>query len=309
MTPQLSHPSSATLLGELDTFFHSKRIYTKRDRRLVFLCGGPVNSRKPSFRRKLLKYARESLTEFRFFLAEDAARDLFKYGEPVFINVAEFEALLIDLADCVIVIPESPGSIAELGYFSAQKQARDKLLVVSDLEYQGDDSFLSLGPIELVNRHSKYRPTLYLNLKSRTTSFRPITKILKRYALENRGHFEYKTYDLLPIQHKLFVIFELIYLFGMISYDAIEFLIEVTFNGGNPLLEKEKQYTRQLLSILTAGHYVQRSGEDGLLVPMPQAKPFLDIQKSDRNSLKIKIADFVRRTSSREARSMRRRHT
>lgn len=307
MTPQLTHPSSATLLGELGHFFRSKRIFTRSDRRLVFLCGGAVSPDRTSFRGKLLDYARKSLPEFRFFLAEDAARDLFRYGDPIFINIAEFEALLSDLADCVLIIPESPGSIAELGYFSALEETRKKLLVVTDLKFQGDESFLSLGPIELVNRHSRYRPAIQLSLKAKNPTFRPIAKILRRYELENRGHFEFKNYDQLSIQHRLFVIFELIYLFGGISYDAIELLIQKTFFDHESLPDSQKQDLRQLLSILCAGHYVRRLGEDALLVPVPQAKPFFDIGKTDRNSLRLKIADFVRRTPIQRAPNARRR--
>lgn len=308
MIPQLTHPSSATLLGELDSFFR-KKIYTSRDRRLIFLCGGPVSPPKTSFRRKLLDHGQKALSEFRFFLAEDAARDLFRYENPVFINIAEFELILSDLADCVVLIPESPGSIAELGYFSALEKTREKLLVVTDLKFQGDESFLSLGPIELVNRHSKYRPTIQLSLNARRPNFRPIVKILKRYGLEIRGHFEYRKFDEMTIQHRLFVIFELIYLFDKLSYDAIELLIQSTFFNSQPLSDKQKQDVRLLLSVLCAGKYVQRIGDDGLLAPFPKAKPFFDIGKKDRNLLRLKIADFVRRTRIQNTPKQRRRKT
>ena len=165
------------------------------------------------FRSKVLDYARTSLRDFRFFLAEDAARDIFSHGEPAFVNIAEFEALISDLADCVLVIPESPGSIAELGYFSALTTIREKLLVVNDLNFQGDESFLNLGPIELVNRHSRYRPIVQIDLRAKKPQFRPIVNRLRRYKLEIRGHFEFKKYDELPVRHRLFVIFELIYIF------------------------------------------------------------------------------------------------
>ena len=298
MTPQLTHPGSKTLLGELDSFFRSKRIFTRQDRRLVFLCGGPVSSRNASFRRKLLDYARTSLPEFRFFLAEDAARDLFGHGNPIFTNIAEFEVLLSNLADCVLIIPESAGSIAELGYFSAKKKVLEKLLVVTDLGFQGDESFLSLGPIELVSRRSRYRPVIQVKLKARRPTFRPIVNTLRRHEPAIRGHFEFKNFHQLPIQHQFFVIFELIYLFDKISYDAIEYLIQSTFCDRKQLSTKQKHDLRQLLSILCAGHYVKRIGNDALLTPAPQAIPFFDIDDFERNSLKINISDFVRRTQT-----------
>ena len=295
MIPQLTHPSSASLLGELDSFFQSKRIFTSKDRRLVFLCGGPVSSPR-SFRPRFLAYARRSLRDFRFFLAEDAARDLFAHGKPTFINIAEFEALISQLADCVLIIPESHGSIAELGYFSAQKEIRDKLLVVNDLKFQARQSFLNHGPIELVSRHSIYRPIVQIDLKAKRPQYRPIVLLLKQYGLQIRGHFEFKKYDDLPTEHRLFVLFELIYLFGSISYDALELLIQSIFLDRTQLRQEQKQHLRQLLSILCAGRYVHRVGDQALLEPMRGVRPFLDISQADRNSIRIKIAGFKRRT-------------
>jgi len=286
-------------MGELISLFQSKNIFTRRDRRLVFLCGGPVSTRRRSFRKRLLHYAQASLHDFRFFLAEDAARDIFAHGYPFFVNIAEFETLISALADCVVVIPESPGSIAELGYFSAHKPIRDKTLVVNDLNFQGDDSFLNLGPIELINRHSNYRPTLHFNLKDKSPNFRAIVKQLRRYELDIRGHFEFKKYGQLPIRHRLFVVFEFIFLFGQISYEALELAISFVFQGGRSLSDKHKRELRQLLSILCAGQYVQRLDHGVLLVPTPDVKPFLDISDSLRNSLRIKISDFATRLSTR----------
>lgn len=305
MTPELTHPGSASLLRELGSLFRSRRIFTSQDRRLVFLCGGPVPSRR-FFRPKVLAYARTSLREFRFFLAEDAARDIFAHGEPTFVNIAEFEALISDLADCVLIIPESPGSIAELGYFSAQATIRDKLLVVNDLDFQGDESFLNLGPIELVNRYSRYRPIVQIDLRAKKPQFRPIVNRLRRYRFENRGHFEFRKYDELPVRHRLFVIFEFIYLFEKISYDAIELLMQSVFLDGASMRNEQKNNLQQLLSILCAGNYVRRVTDHDLLEPVKTARPFLDISKKDRNSLRLKLSDFERRISPRAARNKKR---
>lgn len=296
MTPQLTHPSSVTLLGELGSLFRSSGIFTSRDRRLVFLCGGPVASRKNSFRKKFLHYARKSLRDFRFFLAEDAARDLFAHGDPVFVNIAEFESLISNLADCILLIPESPGAIAELGYFSAQETTREKLLVVNHIDFQGDESFLKLGPIDIVNRYSKFRPALHLNLNSRAPDFRPIVQQLRRFKLEIRGHFEFKRYDQLSFQHRLFIVFELIYLFGRISHDAIEYAIGAVFSKDVALTIELQQELRQLLSILSAGQYVQRlANGETVLAPTLAARPFLEIPRSKIDSMRLKINDFVRR--------------
>jgi len=287
-------------MGELVSLFRSADIFTRRDRRLIFLCGGPVLRSKNSFRKKLLHHAQASLRDFRFFLAEDAARDIIGHGHPIFVNIAEFEALVSALADCIVVIPESPGSIAELGYFSAQKSIRDKVLVVNDLAYQGDQSFLNLGPIELINRHSIYRPALHFSLHNRNPDFRAIGRQLRRYKLQNRGHFEFRQYGQLPLEHRLFVVFELIYLFGRINFEALQLAVRFVFLGGRPLSQKRARELRQLVSILCAGQYVRRLDHGTLLAPLPSVEPFLDIRSALRDSLRIKISDFEQRVTSTE---------
>lgn len=287
-------------MGELVSLFQSKSIFTRRDRRLIFVCGGSVKPYGRSFRKRFLNYARTSLNDVRLFLAEDAARDVFAHGNPYFVNIAEFETLISELADCVVVIPESPGSIAELGYFSADKAIRNKILVVNDLQFQGEPSFLNLGPIELANHHSKYRPPLHFNLKEKDPNFRAIVSQLRRFGWDIRGPFDFKKYGQLPIRHRLFVIFELIHLFGKISYDALELAIGFVFLDGRYLGDKYKREVRQLLSILCAGQYVQRLDHGLLLSPMPEVKPFLDINESLRDALRVNISDFVQRVPVRD---------
>ncbi len=287
-------------MGELVSLFQSKSIHTRRDRRLIFICGGSVRPYGRSFRKRFLKYARTSLHDVRLFLAEDAARDVFAHGNPFFVNIAEFETLISELADCVVIIPESPGSIAELGYFSGHKSIRSKILVVNDLQFQGEPSFLNLGPIEIANHYSRDYPTLHFNLKQKDPNFRAIVSQLGRHPLEIRGPFEFKNYGQLPIRHRLFVIFEIIHLFGEISYDALELAVGFVFLGGRYLGEKHKREVRQLLSILCAGQYVQRLDHGLLLSAVPEVKPFLDINEYLRDALRVKISDFVQRVSVRD---------
>lgn len=75
------------------------------------------------------------------------------------------------------------------------------------------------------------------------------------------------------------------------------------FLDGAPMRSEQKHNLRQLLSILCAGHYVRRMTDHDLLEPIKTVKPFLDISKADRNSLRIKVADFERRTLPRAARN------
>ena len=86
---------------------------------LVFVCGGPAANGANSVRRRFLDWAQNHIEGFRFFLAEAAAKDIMANAEPKFLNLSQFEYVLAAVADCVVIIPESVGSWAETGYFSA----------------------------------------------------------------------------------------------------------------------------------------------------------------------------------------------
>lgn len=117
MPKALNHPSGTVLLDEVKTIFETKKIVQKIDRHIIFVCGGSIKDYSRSARKRFLKYAKKNLSKFRIFLAEDASKDLTNYDNPQFINIAGFESLVTAVSDCIILFPESPGSIAEVGFF------------------------------------------------------------------------------------------------------------------------------------------------------------------------------------------------
>jgi hypothetical protein len=76
----------------------------------------------------------------------------------------KMESDLASLADLVVIIVESPGTFAELGAFSLVESLRRKLLPIVDLEYKGQDSFISTGPLRWIDQESDFKPTIYAPL-------------------------------------------------------------------------------------------------------------------------------------------------
>lgn len=161
MYPYAEGTDRRRVLSLIRTWFSKSHIYTKSDRHIVFVCGGDKS--KQNLRNCFLKYSKIHLPHIRVLLAEDAYLDLISGSKNKFVNLATFEDLLADIADCVVLFPESPGSFAELGFFAAKNRIAAKVLPVSDHEYQADDSFINLGPIAIFNQGSSYRPTLQIN--------------------------------------------------------------------------------------------------------------------------------------------------
>ena len=52
-----------------------------------------------------------------------------------------------DVASLVIMIPDSPGSFAEIGAFSMEKGICEKMIVLANAEHSGSTGYLNTGPV------------------------------------------------------------------------------------------------------------------------------------------------------------------
>ena len=156
MHQQLNDESAKALLLELRDVFRDKEIFFSLGRHIVFVCGG---TKRTAFRSRFLTYARKHNPGLRIFLAEEAVNNLLSHNKPEFINLAQFEDLVASLFDSILIFPESPGSIAELGFFSNSERLQQKILIANNSALQ-DDSFINLGPIALINPFGFNSPPL-----------------------------------------------------------------------------------------------------------------------------------------------------
>ena len=242
-------------------------------------------------RPRFLKYATTNLTHLRMFLAETAQADYLTHEKPEFHNFAEFEEIIAEISTCVILFPESPGSFAELGYFARHDGLRQKLLVVNDAALQSQDSFIALGPIKLVDEHSQFQPTIQL-VFSHHPDFDLIRERLdKRISTSRRKRFNYRGYGTLATQHKFYSAFEILRIFPGLTEEGVRYAARSCWGNVN---QKE---LRRLLSILIAAGYVERGGveKDHFLV-RPDAKPFLEFEGLDENSIKMQFVDLCARS-------------
>jgi hypothetical protein len=83
-------------------------------------------------------------------LAEEA-RDL--YRSTKYRDLISFEEDIARIASLVLVIPESPGSLAELGAFATNEIIRHTLCVIMQERFANDESFIRLGPIENISQN------------------------------------------------------------------------------------------------------------------------------------------------------------
>jgi hypothetical protein len=293
MSHPFEHPASGALLERVATLYQSRGIRTAKDRHIIFVCGG--RARGPSsgrtMRARFIKYAASRLKKYRIFLAEAAYRDFVSQTGDDFFNVAQFETLIAQVSDCLVLFPESPGSFAEAGFFSHADEIRRKILLVVDSRRQSVDSFINIGPIDLINTHSKFKSALQIPYSSRVSHFKHIReRIQNRIPTQLTATFSFGEEGQLSFRNKIYLVYDFISLFKAIRIEGLEHALKTCFP------RTDFSELRQILSILIAGRYLARSpSNEEFLITGKNAHHFLEFSKPHlRKKIETRILIFYR---------------
>jgi len=133
--------------------------------RFIFFCGGSVSNapdvEPPTSMRDLcIRWLKKnaSTTFEKICLAEkisERVKDHVYKRDPIYTNLIDLETDLAKLADLIVLIVESPGSIAELGAFSVVDDTRKKIQVFIREERFNADSFITLGPVRYLQVNNR----------------------------------------------------------------------------------------------------------------------------------------------------------
>jgi hypothetical protein len=269
---EFTHPKGRRLLEEVGKIFAGDgTIFEKKDKHIIFVCGGPVRAGSNSLRSRFLNWAKTELPDIVPVLAEDAYGESYSDELPKFVNLGHFERLIAGVSDCVLIFPESVGSYAEIGLFSATSIKTKILVANQDIHHDGD-SFLNLGPISQINSSSFLRPAIAVSTDHAERGFDAVKERLARLKRRsNRRKFCYGTYPQLSMEDKLVAVLATIILLRAVTLPGLTQSVKTTFGTVN------KPELQHLLSVLVAGQYVLRSGE--YVLPNPVVRPFLEFEK------------------------------
>ena len=208
--------SSEEFFGALD--WSSCRVAHHPNR--ILLCGGVLSngSEKPSTARSFfLNYLKEHNRSLHERI--DLAEDLFEDPDNVFDDLLEFEQWLAAVTRLLVIFVESPGSIAELGAFTANSVTDPPLLaIVEDTYSRNPNSFIARGPLLKCKRLRKDSVLTYpwLENKQGRLAFdgelfeqpcAEIAEIIEREASRSAGEV---TFDPARRTHSLSMIAELV---------------------------------------------------------------------------------------------------
>jgi hypothetical protein len=149
MQEDLQDPRSI-LLSNIDS---AKSRVELSDTPIVLLCGGSVAPLKvnPDDDDPPIASLRDAIsrtnTAYEIFRPEEITS---WQADGVFKNLMTFEADLASICSLVVIVLESPGSLAELGAFSQLPDLSKKIIVIRSSDFQDDTSFINLGILRYI---------------------------------------------------------------------------------------------------------------------------------------------------------------
>ena len=255
-----------------------------RESNIIFVCGGNAKDHmRPRFR----SHVEANAPEFDVFHPEFAMENLLSSSLSEPFDIADFESSIANLSKAVVIFPEAAGSFAETGYFSALPQLAKKTILVLDSDYQGGDSFISLGPAKKIGETSLFQPVLQMSYKapnfdlvvSRVRRF-PLSKTMKQLKWTKLSDLE--DFECFCLIH------EIVSFMSIATIGDIEYILR-GLSGSHLSVHRFHQIT----SILVGSKYLEQYGNYGHLRASGAKGQLLKVtdgKRNEYNELRVNLA-------------------
>lgn len=289
-----SHPAFTPPREELRDYFSQGEGFLKFQTHLSFVCGAngdTASDGSPSLRAEFLSYLRANpKPNLLPVLAEVALEELSKEPDEPHVNLNEFEELIAQSVDSVVIFPESPGSFSELGMFSGIPELANKTLVASHVQHQRS-SFITLGPIHHLSTTSQYKPLIIG--QDHSGAFQQIIERLignPGNTGKRRKRYEHNDLKTLSPRAQLAVLAELIAVCSVLTEQDFKELLAYIFR------KYDISRVRKQLALLVAMGLIRRSDASDIIA-VPNAEPLIDFDIDTRIALKGKWTNAYRGTN------------
>lgn len=237
----------------------------------------------------------QNTTQFHFITIEKLYDDLVMFASPKKgvhakkIDLANLELNAIENAYSILIFPESPGSFAELGYFSAIKRTREKIIVSNHVNFFNQKSYVN-SLIELI--HPKDREANQIVLRNGDCSedfIAYLEQLNARFTDYNNEIY----IDNNITKHYMFpiaVIYESIKLFPYLEYTEFKSLIRYIFTKLGIQKDNYDAYLSSMISLLYVSNLIKREEiEDKIIFTVNDSSfscfKFLDIDEKQQQKL------------------------
>ena len=206
------HPAAMDRLATVVDFFKAQPNMAYKPKPFIFICGGHKSPRRDDIH----KYINNHHPNIHTFQAETIWDAVSRSGK----SSLEIEQQLASLSDIIVIIVESPGSIAELGAFSSSRDLRKKLMLFIKEEHRDIDSFINTGPIRWTKEESPFEP-VYYNENFILRSIKPMIRHIE--DIERKFRKRYWHSHIIPeSRRELLLAADVASLLGPIPYSDIK---------------------------------------------------------------------------------------
>jgi len=225
-----------------------------------------------------------------FVLAEN-----FKDWKEGYQSLSEFENDIAHLSAKVVVIPETAGSLTELGLFFGNELIRKKMTVVLHTPHHESESFIKFGilnPLEAVNQKSVLPYQIDYN-DVETVQKSEVDEAIFDIIEECKSLDKTSLFSFSNRGHNLFLIYQIIDLFYALTIGEL-----ATYTSSLEL-EIDKKLMRASLFILERFDliYRRKRGHIYFYCANPSAKDRVSFSNFDYFARKLEVLDFYQNMS------------
>lgn len=152
--------------------------------------------------------------------------------DGLFKNLVSFELELAAICTMVVIIPESAGSLVELGAFSQIPELSKKSIVICSDKYNRDNSFIQLGILRFITTEDNSRVKTYTWNPDCTSCISPtvVSDVIKDIETVLEELPKSQVLKVTERSHSYVVICELLNLFGALKdTDILDYLVTLKF--------------------------------------------------------------------------------
>lgn len=247
----------------------------------IFLCGSGERNGKTG--REIIAKELEGghlfyVYRYNIIYPEDIFAQLLHGSQSV--DLLSLENMLAESVDVIIIIPESPGAIAELGAFTNNEKLLNKIICLQDTKYKKGKSFISSGPIKLL-KSLKNKQVLYVEFNKIDKHISKIREGINRAKKSNIRRLDY--INLLQVEN---FVLPAIYLLETADKDILIKLVKEVLNPNDKNFASHA--TTASLTILSKNKQVFLTSKGYKLTGFG-LNHFINLGKKNRRSYSIDL--------------------
>lgn len=263
-------------------------IYKKINREYidVFLCGGV--STNENCLRDLVRTKLEK-NRIRVLYPEDLFMDILNKDKRM--DLLSLENFLAENSDIICVMPESAGSLVELGAFTNNEKTLEKIFVIMDKYYEKQKSFIMTGPIKYISNQKGKERIIFYDKDKLDQLIKDTVDKFRKFSRE----FVKRDIEINTIIGQYYCIPLLVYFVKSISMGTIEKIMKRLYKKDNYDVENLNMILYSAIKLLYKNKLVHKNVRNGKISLTEKGNMYI---QGILNNLPIrnsrKLYDFIR---------------